>query len=295
MKYIILFGFLLISGWTAAQVPDYFANHPRWIGSGRFNNGIDSYNESSMYYVSGDTMVGNVLYKRLMCKWERYYDWWPSTYGNTFGTFVRQQGREIWEFDRQSGTEKLLVSYDCAVGDSLKGERFEQNGYSQLPVLSIDSVLINGSYRLQFYLDTIGQQLVIEGVGHGTENYYPSMFAGPFSGVEQMECYGQSPGGTLWTIFGPGSFDCVLTSNVDEVDLPRVSIYPNPFNHFFEIKTADQSSKVLRLMDVSGKQILRMNFTAEAHVLTDFLPAGVYVYELQDTQGPAIFGKLIKQ
>lgn len=47
-------------------------------------------------------------------------------------------------------------------------------------------------------------------------------------------------------------------------------------------------------MDVSGKQILQMNFTDEVRVSTDFLPAGVYVYELQDVQRPAVFGKLIK-
>lgn len=294
MKHFFLLGFFFLSGWTAAQVPDYFANHPRWIGSARFNNGGDSYNESTMYYVNGDTTIGNVLYKRLICKWERAYDWSPATYGIRFHAFVRQQGREMWEFDLQAGTERLMASYECTVGDSLKGQLFEQNGYSQFPVLRIDSVLMNGSYRRLFYLDTTGQRMAVEGVGHGTENYLPSSFSGPFSYFEQLWCYGQSPGGTLWSTFGSGASDCMLALNVDEATLHQVSVYPNPFNHFFEIKAADHSSKVLRLMDVSGKQILHMHFTDEVRVSTDFLPAGVYIYELQDTQRPAVFGKLIK-
>lgn len=294
MKHNLLLAFFFISGLTAAQVPDYFANHPRWIGSARFNNGGDPYNESSMYYLSGDSMIGNVLYKRVMCKWERAYDWSTATYGIRFHSFVRQQGRKMWEFDLQTGIEKLMVSYECAVGDSLKGERFAQNGYSQYPVMQIDSVLMNGSYRRLFYLDTIGERVVIEGVGHGTENYLPSSFSGPFSYFEQLQCYGQSPGGTLWSVFGLGSSDCMLALKVDEVALPQVSVYPNPFNHYFDIQTTGTSAKVLRLMDVSGKQILQMNFTDEVRVSTDFLPAGVYVYELQDEQRPAVFGKLIK-
>ncbi|MDP2188348.1 MAG: T9SS type A sorting domain-containing protein [Sphingobacteriaceae bacterium] len=305
MKNALLLLFCLVSLSTHAQVPDYFANDPRWIENEySAGNQVPPFiprNTTSLYWIAGDSLVNNVLYKKVMSRSRTTYDYaYPPSFGGGFRCLLRQEGRNIWRLDNQHGAlEYLLVSYDYEVGDSLRGYAFEQCGHNTDTIQKIDSVLMNGAYRKVFYVDSLNGPIIIEGVGHMLDA------SGSGGGFTLPLCMGIGWGNTLlcyaqgalplWPDQSAGATGCELSLNVADAELPVLAIYPNPFAQYLEVKTADFTEKELVLYDISGKLLLRQAFTEEARIATDHLPAGIYVYELKGANRPAVFGKVVKQ
>lgn len=305
MKNALLLFFCLGSLSTQAQIPDYFANDPRWIENEySAGNQVPPFiprSTTSLYWIAGDSLVNNVLYKKVMSRSRTTYDYvYPPTFGSGFRFLLRQEGRNIWRLDNLAGSfEYLWLSYDYEVGDSLKGYAFEQCGHNSDTIQKIDSVLMNGAYRKVFYVDSLNGPIIIEGVGHildasGGGGGFTLPLCMGLGWSNSLLCYAQGAL-PLWPDQSSGATGCELSLNVAEAELPEVSIYPNPFAQYLEVKTTDFTEKELVLYDVSGKRLLQQAFMEETRVITDFLPAGIYVYELKVGNKPSVFGKLVKQ
>ncbi len=225
----------------------------------------------------------------------------PTSFEQGFECLLRQEGRNIWRLDNQTGaTDYLLVSYDYEVGDSIKGYVFEQCGQTTNTIQKIDSVLMNGVYKRVFHVDTsTNGPIIIEGVGHvldpaGSGGGFLKPLCVGLGWANSLLCYAQGAL-PLWPDQNGGSTGCELSLTVAEAELPEVSIYPNPFAQYLEVKTADFTEKELVVYDISGKELLRQLIAEETRIATDHLPAGIYVYTLKLANKPAIFGKLVKQ
>lgn len=304
MKNALLLLFCLSFLSSQAQTPDYFANDPRWIENEySAGNQVPPFiptSTTSLYWIAGDSLVNNVVYKKIMSRSRTTYDYvYPPSFGSGLRCLLRQEGRNIWRLDNLAGSfEYLWLSYGYEVGDSLKGYAFEQCGFDNDTIQKIDSVLMNGAYRKVFYVDSLNGPIIIEGVGHMLD---ASGMGGGFlfplcMGIgwgNSFLCYAQ---GTLplWPDQSSGATGCELSLNVAEAELPVVSIYPNPFTLYFDLKTPDFTEKELILYDISGKELLRQAFTEEARILTDHLPTGVYVYNLKSANTPPVFGRVVK-
>lgn len=307
MKNALLLLFCLGFLCTQAQIPDYFANNPRWIEE-RTNDGTLTpplyipWTTTTMYWFGDDVMVNNVMYKRMLFRRStvaQLPSYPPSFELGSVGLF-RQEGRSIIRRFDFNSNDVLLISYDYQIGDSIRGTVLGNCGQSQGIIQKIDSILINGEHRRVFYIDTIPGKSIIEGIGHmlnaqGWGGGFLNNWCFGAGWYGKLACYAQSftP---YWPNQNNGSPDCLLVSSIGEASsMPELAIYPNPFTHYFDVKTADFTEKELILYDISGKELLRHAFTEEARIQTDHLPAGIYIYNLKSANKPLVFGRLVKQ
>lgn len=82
--------------------------------------------------------------------------------------------------------------------------------------------------------------------------------------------------------------DFSLTANdVTDIDLSQVSLYPNPTNDLFQIKS-DEYVKAIGVYNVVGKQVAEMRHTAGQSHNVEFLKKGMYLVRLMDESGQII-------
>jgi len=88
--------------------------------------------------------------------------------------------------------------------------------------------------------------------------------------------------------------DCngVLLS-IEEENLSKVSIFPNPATDFVEI-TGDQEFTSYSIYNISGQQVLLGNLSNEQRLDISSLSLGMYFIELQGDSGVSQALKLIK-
>ena len=88
------------------------------------------------------------------------------------------------------------------------------------------------------------------------------------------------------------TFKFVSSIGIEEVQGIDHNIYPNPFTNQLNIETEGLNTFVL--MDGLGRVILTKEYTSQLNVNTLDLASGVYLYQINGTNGNAS-GKLIKK
>jgi len=90
-------------------------------------------------------------------------------------------------------------------------------------------------------------------------------------------------------------FDSDLTSTSDRVDLD-FNIYPNPGNGLFNVANNEEEISGLTIRDIAGRQISSYNITKkELFVNLVDLKAGIYLFQLNDSQGNVLGTKLVSK
>lgn len=85
----------------------------------------------------------------------------------------------------------------------------------------------------------------------------------------------------------PISIDISNTSNVLDIDLAELLIYPNPATDYIQIRN-DESIKQINVYNVVGKQLRSFNHVAgQSHSVQD-LNKGIYLVRLMNSQGEVI-------
>ena len=144
-KLFLLFSFV-ISFFSIAQIPDYFANDPAWsfeyVGIGSPPEA-----EAITYYINGDTIIDGIEYKLL---YENKYSF-QHFFGNEKSIVkklafpVRQEGRIIYR--RYYNFEEILIDYNYLIEDTIPDSTNKRDIYTY----KIDSVLINQSFRNRYH------------------------------------------------------------------------------------------------------------------------------------------------
>lgn len=303
-KLFFVFGLFCVA-FTYAQVPDYFANDPKWVcgswNSDQWNAPSIPYTSTNVYYLNGDTTIGNNTYRKLYSRGETTYSGPPPTeYFDYFtGNFLRQDNRSIWIYSNHSGTEKLLVSYDYEVGDTVKGDIFNQCGYKYDTIQKIDSILIGSDYRKVFYLDFSRGPVVIEGIGHQSEiNGSTGGFIRPLcqSGIGfdyYIYCFALGSQ-SYWNSSGVNG-SCDLNVSVEEYKQQDFTIYPNPFDDKLNVNSGSNLSYEVLIYDINGKQLINQLFRGERQFITSEMQSGIYFYEVKHMNRLIHSGKVIKK
>ncbi len=274
---------------SLGQTPDYFANDPKWVcGLWNSNQWSPPYIASTstyVYYLNGDTTINGKIYHRLFSRGETVFAG-PITsisFDSFTGHFLRQQNKDIYSL--VDTTESLLVSYNYALGDTVRGSIFQACGFNQATIQKIDSVLINTSFRKVFYLDSVAGPLFTEGVGHQLEtNSSIGEFIFPLcQGVGfdyTISCFGF--GNTAyWDSQGSGG-NCFLNLSVSEKESPeKTAVFPNPSSGSVWVsfeKTHPSVSVVI--YNVLGQEIDRKTYSNTSKINLDFDgPRGIYYLE----------------
>ena len=241
MKHLLSLSFFLIA--TSLFAQNYLDNDPQWRQEYFFGgNGSCVENQQYVYELSGDSVVNDITYKKVMKHGTKTFNWMDAppvppgcdtSYNfSEFSALIREEGKKIYTCT-PGGQDTLLYDFDLEEGDYLP-LTWNQN-VEEVMVLAIDSMLIDGSYRMFFELEEFYGQPnnLIEGIG------FESGFLEEFSNWEfpaSLECFAKN--GT--TYYPEYNAPCELAVNVSNIHPGKVAkVYPNPVINMLTVENED--------------------------------------------------------
>jgi hypothetical protein len=200
--------------------------------------------DESSYFTVGDTLINGYLYTVLSgtnihTSTDRYI---PTNYMITNTTFSPAGGFAAYRNDSVNkkvyilygNTEKVLYDFDVQVGDTIECLSYDTaNGWycnhgwppGTISVTSIDSVLIDNTYRIRInFSDGFGSS-IIAGVGSTCGLFNPiGIFMDWFGGT--LECLSVTSHNIYSVVSGP----CEILEIDEKSNRHSVTVYPNPAN-----------------------------------------------------------------
>lgn len=85
-----------------------------------------------------------------------------------------------------------------------------------------------------------------------------------------------------------------IPTNISDIKVADVSIFPNPFSTQLTISLADNEQTTVSLYNFLGQQVLQQTFTNCTTINTELLADGIYFFELPTNKGAVKNGKVIK-
>lgn len=247
---------------SRAQLPDYFQNNPTWGCFHWVSPFVGTTNDSFVYYLNGTTNYGNNTYHNVHKRGVTYnqFNGLPeNNFDYSAQMYIRQEGRNIYYYDQNTASDRLLIGYDYNIGDTMKGYILEWSNLIET-VERIDSVLVGSEYRRIYYsnIDSLQGVTLLEGIGH--YNYLNSSYPeniGEFlldmsethnaNSECRLICYGQN-NMTLWNAIGED--ECNLTVNTQELNL-------------------DSEKTLIRIVDLTGRETEYKTNTVLIYVYSD--------------------------
>jgi len=237
-------------------------------------------------YTNGDTIINNFNYTILGYR-GIYYPWYStgtgSGYCEPFGDVYihpksyayREDNTKKIFFKYLQGTwadstEFLLYDFGLQLGDSLKGYYANMNIGLNPIVSSIDSILIDNSWRRKINFknqsdNEEGCLYFIEGIGSSL-GFMAIQYCPSFEGTANLECF-KLKGDVKYP--ANISIDCVdysfITSTPEtKAEDYQIQLYPNPSNGQFNLtfETTKAKDVSLTVVDLTGRHIWGENVTA---------------------------------
>jgi len=292
---------LILAHTVSAQVPDYLDNDPKWRQEWLFGGYMPCLEiHNYIYYLNGDSTVGNFVYKKVFKRLEIDYNWMAppppimcegSSYYDVFCALIRQESLKLYLNDNDN--DYLLYDFDLTVGDTLP---ITWNMWIEgIVVTSIDSILIGDIYRKIFNLNDVSSipDFLIEGIGFsgGFIDYYPSP---EFPSV--LLCFTLNDT-TYYPSYG---YSCDLSVSIPSVIADEeFKMFPNPIIDKLTIETNSQAifDQVIAY-DIAGNKIqLKFKLKHPDKIIIDCssIRPGFYILQLQSGKTIPINLKVIKQ
>jgi len=281
MKKLLLFLLLATSIYASGQVYHPMLNDTKW------NIHYSSFGFSANTWILPikDTIVFSKTYTM-------YFD---SSW-NTGPYFVREDTAAKRVYRIKNNADTVLLDFSLNLGDSL---RLGDNRVYKL--ISIDTFNVNGGSRRWFKLCTynsfgypLSYEDWLESVGNLStplRTKYELNSDPAFS----INCNYQQ--GTV--LFGYGLPNCPtafpLSVERTKLELPQVTLFPNPFSTQLTFSLADNLPTTVSLYNFLGQQVLQQTFTNSTTINTEQLADGIYFYELRNSKGTLKTGKVVKQ
>ncbi|MBN9292517.1 MAG: hypothetical protein J0G96_00905 [Flavobacteriia bacterium] len=204
LHYLFLFSLLLGGNHVHSQAGNYFVTGSEWkvsLINHVYYPCVE--NETRIYYLEGDSIVGTETYQKVMRRGSKELRWMggsvpssactytTSSYNNEFVTLIRQDNYKTYLYENNQ--EQLLFDYDLEIGDFIQPCYVYTSGsVDSLEVVGIDTVQINGEDRRIFHVEDYHHTTtykVVEGVAHFRGLLEPLIVL-PLSITTMMECYG---------------------------------------------------------------------------------------------------------
>ena len=230
--------------------------------------------------LDADTVVNQQTYNKIIKNESIYY-----------GALREETGR-VFFIPKDSLQEFLLYDFTVQTGDTLHQVYMEDPGgdaaiKEDLVVSYVDSSLVGGVYRKQFFLDNDGYW--IEGVG-----CQYGLFVFPYIMVSYWEAELTCMSIGEFTVYPEaGNTPCAKVSSVEEVIKADFTVYPNPANESLFIESISlRDNQQVKIYNQLGKLVLNSEHK-NGSVDISTLPAGLYFIELEYQEGSRV--KLMKQ
>lgn len=252
----------------------------------------------SKYYFENDTVISNLIYKKLICEQSNRP---PFVYG-----LIREDSGVYYALRNE---EQVIMDFNLEIGDSVyiaaEGVIFNP---IKLNVYSVDSILIGGSFRKRIKLsysdDPSGwlhfDLTWIEGIGSSI-GFIPSFFEaeGALDMWSYMTCFYDKT-----TIYPENMTIEICNSwflSTLETEPQTIQIWPNPTSSSFnlDLTTWQQGPAQIQVNDIFGRIVYNENVIDNNEILTislDNHSAGLYFLKLLDTSNKVVLTKkMVKQ
>lgn len=296
MKKFTYFLLLCLSIGATAQTNVY---HPFPEADARWNFDLVNVMGACHYQysleVSGDTVINGLNYKRLIS--HGFVN--LSTQGFCSQVLLSYLGavrndtaaKKVFFCPFAQSTEELLYDFNMQVGDTLTGVL---NSYlqDQNTVYAKDSVLVNGSYRNRWMVDSCYSISIVEGIGSVFGLIAPLPGCITDGDYYQLQCYTENN----VVVYPPNAGPCALIDKLTETDVAskEILLFPNPSNNAFFIESNTVILEQLALYDISGKLVRSARLNGVKKYLIEGLESGYYTLQLTGSDTKVYNKKLIK-
>lgn len=295
---------LFVLAFTASAQNEYLTGNPKWFAGSSCNWGGCIDNDSYIYYISGDTIINSLVYKKLE-KQGTGYRWYmnpgppdpscsPPTYAFQYRAgYVRSAGKQMFYTPHSNpiGPDQLLYDFNLAVGDSLPLSF--TNCAPDVVVDSIDSILVGNEYRDRFYISgsTWSEQLV-EGIGHSSGFIEPLCVT--FECGYGSLCYSRND--TTYYVSDTTTV-CDFTVAIKELDTPAAYCYPNPATDEVSIVlTGKAEMTYYTIRNQFGRTVsIGKASGSTVNISLNGFARGVYFAEIRLENGLSCYTKIVKQ
>ncbi len=286
---------LLVSTSGQAQVPDYFADNPKWLEARICYDGQGTTeNWDYVYYLNGDSTINGEDWQVVYKRGSYYSSGLGGSGGYTFNDrfkFIRQDGSKLYTLEN-GVSEMLLYDFSLNVGDTLPWSPYH---WSLTTVIdSIQMVLINGSQRKKMFVSDTNygttQGYLIEGIG---------THRGLFETVNNaLNCGNQLVSFKVNNVVEVGS-NCNFSVGIEDIiQENQLNIFPNPTSASITLEVPKSHSihKVF-LINSSGSKKELVTDADSGHMKSYDLsgePNGFYTVEIHLNSGQILREKLVK-
>jgi hypothetical protein len=229
---------------------------------------------------SEDTVIGSQFYSKL------YYC--GGAYKGALRDDIAEQ--KVFYVPADSSMEFLVYDFGVTVGETVTVyQEFagQTPGMETLTISSIDSVLIDGSYRKRIYA---GSGPYYEGIG-GHQGLFHELWPNVSNYYHELECMSEDN-----TILYPtdGSGPCSLVSGIEEISSSSVTVAPNPSSASFIVKAGTELERIA-VVDLLGRTVYETRSNGrEVEVDPGQLPAGVYFLKIDCRGGLTETKKIVR-
>ena len=239
--------------------------------------------------ISGDTTINSITYHKLFTPFV-FESYIGTNCGSTFPGYkgaIRQDTllKSVYIVKPFNNTEQLLYDFTLQVGDTLKGV-IASISVDADTVISIDSILVGGSYRKKWNI-TNGIS-IIEGLGstYGLVQNSTAGLIGTFSNFS-ITCFSQNGA----SIYPNNTISCPLITSLNTLNeiVKEIKIYPNPSKGIFIVDFNGLEIKEIILNDLFGQLILKENTSNSINLSIDNLKTGLYILTIIDKNNKSTF------
>lgn len=270
MKRIFLISFLIILCTASfAQLRYFFPD----------SNGCFSVSEYK-YWFNGDTTINGLKYKAV---YMQYMDSVPNIDRANYYAAVREDtlAEKVYCFQAEDTEERLLYDFSLREGD----EAWVYNYWpwmEEIPIRveSVDSILINGSYRKRIVLMEDCSDIVwwIEGIGSTLGTFEPAPNCVVDAGSILLLCV-HIDGELIYQCYS----DCYYydTTTAEKYNVENVSIYPTVTNDVLNIEHSDifDAGCKYSIYNILGEQVAHGKLNSSTISVAD-LENGMYMIVL---------------
>jgi len=253
------------------------------------------------YYFKGDTTINNLKYKKLYSYGVRYKipqnniscDTTITHFTKFYVAAIRDTVNKVFLIKSGNIYERLLYDFGLSVGDSLP-----VFGPTTQFIDSIDNILINGVQHKRFFSKG---NWIIKGIGSSFGLIEPInvMIYKTGNIIYEFQCFGQHDS----VLYSPNGY-CELNVGINKKDvslnLPSISIYPNPANNnlYLHFKKSINKDVLLSIYNSLGKLVKQEQLTAfgnEYRVNIGELNKGIYFVKFTSNMQTVYSSKFIKK
>lgn len=236
------------------------------------------------YSVNGDTTINGENYAQISAVEKHWLTegifgngTCPANvdYSSFFAGGIREDNMQVFFYDPVGNSEYLMYDFNLTIGDTVP----DPSGYNFSPeyhiIDSIDSILIDNSYRKRYILPEINgvPTHIIEGIGASTGLLY--FISSSLSCYSELSCYKENG----MTIYPEGTF-CDMNLGVLE-DRLYMEISPNPASDILTIQSDVGSTMEVEILNSFGQVVLKESLSELMNEMdVSQLSSGIYFVKI---------------